>query len=369
MKNKPYISLVIPACNEASVIEKNVHELQEYMEGYLGEGGWEIVLVNDGSTDETGDIINRIARDFRWCKAIHHSSNYGRGKALRTGFETASGEIIVTLDSDLSYAPYHIEKMVKAIEEKNVDIVLASAYHPEGSVENVPQFRLIISRLGNFVLSRAYKGIGKFHTWTCTVRAFRSSVVKSMDLISYDKELHLEILRKANLLAYTIAEIPADLKWREAKIEKADTKKKRKSKFFFTKTSKSHLAGSFIYRPGPLFMIPLVILLAIFGYTTLTITVQVILNISHNEADINLIAKGIAAVSQVYRTATASFYVGGISLISFIQLMLFYLFSRQTYGHYVDIYSFLNKQCNRFPLDDQDGPFDIKSVQGKIRNE
>ena len=366
MTRRPYISLVIPVYNEALVIEENVLELQKYMESYVGKGGWEIVLVNDGSTDETRDILDRLERDFARCKAVHHPVNLGRGKALRSGFEAANGEIIVTLDADLSYAPYHIERMVQALEERNVDIVLASAYHPKGSAENVPWFRLLISRLGNLMLSRFFKEVGGFHTWTCIVRAFRSSVVKSMDLTTDDKELHLEILRKAKLLGFTIAEVPAELKWRKAKVEKMQRTRRRKPKFFLGKTSKSHMGSSFVYRPGPLFAIPVFLLFAILVYTSTTLVVHILPSIFRNETGVNIYVRTVRAVSHAYEAGAASFYVAGIALISLIQLMFFYLLNRQLHSYYVDIYSFLNKQCNRCPLDEKKAPVGGESLSGKI---
>ena len=350
------ISLVIPVYNEAAVIEKHVLELQEYVEGYCGEDEWEIVLVDDGSTDGTADTLDRLARDNVQCRAVHHAANFGRGRALRTGFGAARGDVIVTLDADLSYAPYHIEKMVQALDEQKVDIVLASAYHPEGSVANVPFLRLLISRFGNIVLSRAFAAVGRFHTWTCTVRAFRSSVVKSMDLISDDKELHLEVLRKASLLGFRIAEVPADLKWRETKLAKSGPPKKRKAKFSFGKTAKSHLADSFIYRRGPLFRTPMLLFFSVFLCAATTIAAQILLNMAADGTAANVFAKFVRAFSDAYRSGPASFYVGGIALLSFFQVVMLYLLTRQMHAYYVDLYSFLNRQCNRCKPDDGSGP-------------
>lgn len=260
-----------------------------------------------------------------------------------------------------------------SIKDRNADIVLASAYHPEGTVENVPLLRLIISRVGNRILSKAFKDIGKYHTWTCIVRAFRSSVVKSMDLVSYGKELHLEILEKASLLGFTITEIPAELRWREGKRQNAEDKRENKrrktSKNFFAKTSKSHVASSFIFRPGSLFYIPLSLLFIIWLYTSITIGIQIFFNIFYGEEALSVLRTIVVAVRNAYARGAASFYVAGISLITLFQLLIFYLISRQINKYYVDIYSFLNKQCNRCLLGEKKASVGGESLSGKIGNE
>ena len=212
------VSIIVPAFNEADSLARNLSEIESYMNGYAGNGTWELVVVNDGSKDDTLSILNRLAQEKSWLKVVDLVFNYGRGKALRAGFERASGNRIVTLDADLSYAPYHIERMLSKLEEENADIVIASAYRKDGTVENVPWKRRWLSRIGNQILS--YMFSGGITVLTCVARAYKSEFIKQLDLHSDDKEIHLEILAKAKTLGAKIVEVPADLHWREGKRSK-----------------------------------------------------------------------------------------------------------------------------------------------------
>jgi glycosyltransferase involved in cell wall biosynthesis len=257
------ISIIIPAFNEADSIERNLSEIGSYMNGYAGDGTWELVVVNDGSKDDTLSILNRIAQENSRLKVVDLVFNYGRGKALRAGFERASGDRIVTLDADLSYAPYHIERMLKKLEKENADIVIASAYGKNGTVQNVPWKRLWISRIGNQILS--YMFSGGITVLTCVTRAYKSEFIKRLDLHSDDKEIHLEILAKAKILGAKILEIPADLHWRKEKRSQpaSRTKPIRRATMRTKKTSSSHLFFALLNKPGMIFWIPGFLLLGI----------------------------------------------------------------------------------------------------------
>ena len=103
------ISIIIPVYNEERGFENTLNELESYMNNYDGCKCWEIIVVNDGSTDNTLSVLNNIKQSKSWLKVVDLVTHFGRGMALRKGFEEATGDIIVSLDADLSYAPYHIE--------------------------------------------------------------------------------------------------------------------------------------------------------------------------------------------------------------------------------------------------------------------
>ena len=230
------LSVVIPMFNEAENARATLNQVEEAMVSF--QGTYEIVAVNDGSTDDTLLELKKAAEKNERVEIVTYSKNFGRGRALREGFKKARGEIVVSIDADLSYDPHYILDFVKALQtEQDVDLVLASPYMPGGGVENVPFLRLWISRLGNRVLRLAMPN--RIYTSTGIFRAYRKKVLDSLEIESDGKEIHLEILSKALALGYGVKESPAIL----------TSRKKGKSKFKFKKTAVSHLVFSVFEKP------------------------------------------------------------------------------------------------------------------------
>ncbi len=237
---KPRISIVIPMYNEADNAAHTIARIKDTL-GNI-DGGYEIIPVNDGSTDQTGKIIEQLANTDTCIRPVSYPNNGGRGKALRYGFKAARGTYVASLDADLSYDPEYIIRMLGTLEANpDMDAVLASAYMPGGSTEGVPLKRLWISRLGNWVLNLSMPE--NIHTITCVVRCYRREVLECLDLESNGKEIHLEILSKMLAMGFKVVEIPATLKAR----------KKGKSKFAFRSTASSHLLFTIFERPALLF--------------------------------------------------------------------------------------------------------------------
>ena len=126
-------------------------------------------------------------------------------------------------------------------EERDIDVVLASAYMEGGKTEGVPKNRLFISKLGNKILQMAMPET--IHTLTCIVRCYRKEVISSLDLESEGKEIHLEIISKVLAMGYRVKEIPATL----------TSRKKGSSKFAFRTTALSHVLFTIFERPSLLF--------------------------------------------------------------------------------------------------------------------
>jgi len=269
------LSIIIPVYNEEEIIEGTLCELERYMNKYTQCSSWEIIAVNDGSSDSTLMELNNFKKTRPWLKVIDLVKNYGRGKALRAGFEQSTGDIIISLDADLSYAPYHIERLIDKLVEDDADIVLASAYGKRGTAKYVPFFRLLISRIGNKILSYTFGG--NITVLTCIVRAYKRDFISKLDLHSNDKDLHLEILHKAKILGAKIREVPADLKWRNAKVAGLNRSRKRRSTLIFRKTSNSHFFFAMLNKPGVIFFVPANVLLII-SFIILMFIISVILS-------------------------------------------------------------------------------------------
>ena len=234
------LSIVIPMFNEAENVEHTFAKVEESLASF--DGDYEIIAVNDGSTDNTLKVLQEIATLNKKIKVISYSKNIGRGMALRTGFKEAKGKIIVSIDADLSYDPKYIIDFFKIFkEEENTDFILASPYMPGGGAEGVPFFRLWISKLGNKILRFAMPN--RIYTSTGIFRAYRKKVLDSIELESDGKEIHLEILSKAMALGFRVKEIPAIL----------TSRKRGSSKFKFKRTATSHLIFSVFEKPMIIF--------------------------------------------------------------------------------------------------------------------
>ena len=234
------LSVVIPMYNEAENAESTLKRVEDALASF--QGNYEIVAVDDGSVDNTCQVLNRLALENGRIRVVSYEKNRGRGMALRRGFKASKGEIIVSIDADLSYDPRYISGVFETLRaEKDIDVVLASPYMPGGGVQGVPFLRLWISRLGNRVLRLAMPN--RIYTSTGIFRGYRRKVLDSLELESEGKEIHLEILSKVIALGYRVKEVPAILKGR----------KKGKSKFKFKKTAVSHLVFSFFEKPMIIF--------------------------------------------------------------------------------------------------------------------
>ncbi len=234
------LSVVIPMFNEAENAKTTLNLVEEALASFLGT--FEIIAVNDGSVDNTLETLNKLAESDKRLRIVSYSQNIGRGMALRRGFYESRGEIVVSIDADLSYHPRYIIDLVQALKnEAEIDLVLASPYMPGGGVKNIPRLRLWISKFGNRVLRFAMPN--RIYTSTGIFRAYRRKVLDSIELESDGKEIHLEILSKAIALGYRAREIPAILTGRQ----------KGRSKFKFRKTAVSHLVFSVFEKPMIMF--------------------------------------------------------------------------------------------------------------------
>ena len=237
---RPEISVVVPMFNEADNLPGTLLRIECALKP-LGKL-FEIVAVNDGSTDDTATILHEFTELHDWLQVVSYAPNRGRGYAQRQGFAAACGEYVLTTDADLSYDPQYLAQIIIALDQHpDVDFVIGSPYAPGGDTQDVPAGRLLISRLGNRVLGFAMPG--GLRTVTGILRGYRREVLESIDLSSDGKEINLEIVSKAVAAGFIPLEIPAVLTGR----------KQGKSKFLLKATVVSHLLFSFFERPTMLF--------------------------------------------------------------------------------------------------------------------
>ncbi len=242
----PKLTIIVPMKDEEAVVADTARRLATVAETLVGPA-WEILLVDDGSTDATPRLAAGLAAADGRVRVLTHARNFGRGRALRTGFGDARGAVVITVDADLTYDEHHVPRLYRAlVDDGDADVVLGSAYMPGGAVEGVPAKRLLPSRVGNWILRFALEG--KVYTSTCVLRAYRKEVLDAIDLESDDKDIHLEVLQRVWAAGYRVKEIPATLKGRA----KGQGRSKSTLRTLFP-TVKSHLAFSFVTRPMILF--------------------------------------------------------------------------------------------------------------------
>ena len=116
------ISVVIPTFNEVTTIEKILSRVQAV------ELEKEIIIVDDGSTDGTHELLNEIGQAQENLKVLYHSRNQGKGAALRTGFGAVTGDIIIIQDADLEYDPREYNKLLEPILDGRADVVYGSRF-------------------------------------------------------------------------------------------------------------------------------------------------------------------------------------------------------------------------------------------------
>ncbi len=314
--HKPLVSIIIPAFNEEAIIETNIALLYEYLGGLDHLYQWEILIVNDGSSDKTPELADALAAKHHDLNVIHHVTNRNLGTAMRTGFQNTKGDFVIVLDIDLSYAPEHIGRLLDKAIECDADMVIASPYMKGGKNTAVPRLRLALSKTVNYMMRKA-SGLNVY-TFTGMVRAYKGNYIRSVNTKSSTFDIMSELVFKAHILRARVVEIPAHLDWSaQRELGKVRTSGVRIVKGIF-----NGLVNSFIFRPYLFFWL---LGLAIF-LISLYIIIWIFVNTYLQYPMTAELAQGFEnrfslAVSEVYRQRPYSFIVGGVSLIVSIQIM------------------------------------------------
>lgn len=168
------ISVVIPLFNE----KESLPELTSWIDRVMKANSftYEIILVNDGSTDGSWDTVKELAESNRNIHGISFRRNYGKSAALYCGFAKAEGDVVFTMDADLQDSPDEIPEMYRMIVEEGYDLVSGWKQHRKDNAltKNIP------SKLYN-ATARCITGI-KLHDMNCGLKAYRREVVKSIEV-------------------------------------------------------------------------------------------------------------------------------------------------------------------------------------------
>lgn len=181
------LSIVIPLLNE----EESLPELVEWITRVMIEHNFthEIILIDDGSTDNSWNVIESLKEKYPSIKAIKFLRNYGKAAALQVGFSEAQGQVVVTMDADLQDNPEEIPELYRMIVEEKYDLV--SGWK---KVRHDPLFsKRLPSKLYNWTVKKI-SGI-KLHDMNCGLKAYRQQVVKSIEVYG-DMHRYIPVLAK-----------------------------------------------------------------------------------------------------------------------------------------------------------------------------
>ena len=173
------ISLIIPALNE----EESIPELTQWIQKALKDSGlqYEIWFIDDGSTDNTWEVIKKLKGQFSFVNGIKFRRNYGKSAALNTAFEACQGNVVITMDADLQDSPEEIIPLYNMIVKDGFDLVSGwkKVRYDNAITKNIP------SKIYN-TITGWMSGV-KLHDMNCGLKAYKSEVIKSIEVFG---EMH-----------------------------------------------------------------------------------------------------------------------------------------------------------------------------------
>ncbi|MDR1332669.1 MAG: glycosyltransferase family 2 protein [Tannerella sp.] len=185
------ISVVIPLYNEA----ESLPELHAWIERVMDENhfSYEVLYINDGSTDNSWEVIERLAQKSAHVKGIKFRRNYGKSPALHCGFQRAQGDVVITMDADLQDSPDEIPELYRMIREDNYDLVSGwkkKRYDPLSKTLPTKLFNATVRRFSGIFL----------HDFNCGLKSYKNTVVKNIEIYN---DMHRLIPYLAKMEGFT----------------------------------------------------------------------------------------------------------------------------------------------------------------------
>jgi len=195
---RPSLSVFFPAYNDAGTIASLA--LIAHMTARELTDDYEVIVVDDGSPDHTGTLLDEMARLFPWLKVVHHGANRGYGGALRTGFATAGKDLVFYTDGDAQYDPRELTRLYAAL---GPDVDFVNGYKIGRSD---PLHRIIVGRLYHWLVKIAF-GL-PLRDVDCDFRLIRRAVFDKVSLTRSSGVICVELMKKVHDRGFRIAEVP-----------------------------------------------------------------------------------------------------------------------------------------------------------------
>ena len=210
------LSIIIPTKNEEQNIPLFISKIEKILQE-INQKDYELIFIDDYSTDSTLALLTLYSEKDSRIRVIQKKfEKPGVGEAIKLGISTANGNLILTMDADLSHDPYSIPKFLENLNN-NIDLIIGSRFVPK-SEYNMPSPRYVISKLFNTILKIIFRI--KIRDITSGFRLIKSSKLKALQIQSENFEIHPEINIKAALSHYHIKEIPITFDRRRLGISK-----------------------------------------------------------------------------------------------------------------------------------------------------
>ncbi|MFT5250522.1 MAG: glycosyltransferase involved in cell wall biosynthesis [bacterium] len=181
------LSIIIPLLNEEESLNELYHWIAKVMQsnGYL----YEVIFIDDGSTDKSWEIITKIAHDHAVVKGIRFLENFGKSQALHAGFAKAKGDVIITMDADLQDNPEEIPELYQMITNEGYDLVSGwkKVRYDSKIAKNLP------SKLFNFA-ARKTSGV-QLNDFNCGLKAYKKEVIKNIE-VTGEMHRYIPVLAK-----------------------------------------------------------------------------------------------------------------------------------------------------------------------------
>lgn len=199
---RPTVSVITPIYNEKKTLETNILKIRESLRDYPHE----IIIVDDNSPDGSGRLADKLSKNYPNVTVLHRPSKMGLGTAYKDGFHLTSGDLIISIDSDLSHDPDYLPALIE--QSENHDIVIGSRLCPGGKIVGRGIVRDLLSIFTNFIIRKLLRN--RIYDWTSGFRIYKRHTWHTvMPQVHCDKwDFQFESLYKALRMNMSVAEVP-----------------------------------------------------------------------------------------------------------------------------------------------------------------